>query len=282
MIKYIIISFLIIYCSIKANEPEGNKYVKAEIMTPANYYKPGLPIPLAIKMHIADGWHIYWVNSGDSGMPTEIRLDVPSDFDVSPFLLPYPQRFSYHEMADYGFKGIVYAVTNIHTQPSHSSDLKITATLDFLVCKDKCIPGKIVLEHSLPINLSPTKEYLDTKRNLELARQIEFIPTTNHSFQFKAVKKENSIELEIIAPDWFERDIEDIWFFPYKPGYFDNGAEQKVQRIGNRLVLDLKLDNFRDGEQDTVYGVLVSQSGLAYHDMLDIWLNSIIINVPIE
>jgi len=55
---------------------------KARVDTVANVsaIAPGQPFMLGFKFTIAPGWHIYWKNPGDSGLPTEVKLNLPEGF----------------------------------------------------------------------------------------------------------------------------------------------------------------------------------------------------------
>ena len=58
---------------------EGSKYVRAELVT----LHSSLQIPnqqaqvqteLGVHCRIAPGWHIYWKNSGETALPTQVKL----------------------------------------------------------------------------------------------------------------------------------------------------------------------------------------------------------------
>ncbi|MGA0790991.1 MAG: protein-disulfide reductase DsbD domain-containing protein, partial [Burkholderiaceae bacterium] len=71
----------------------------------------GQPFEIGLRLRHAPLWHTYWVNPGDSGLPTEFelnlldasgaRLAVP----VEPIQWPAPHRLPVGPLASYGFEG---------------------------------------------------------------------------------------------------------------------------------------------------------------------------------
>ena len=38
------------------------------------------------------GWHVYWVNAGDSGQPPRVTWVAPAGYEVGPLAWPQPTR----------------------------------------------------------------------------------------------------------------------------------------------------------------------------------------------
>ena len=53
---------------------------------------PGGEVELAIHMRPAPGWHGYWLNPGDAGLPMEVEWQLPKGFAVGPLRYPVPTR----------------------------------------------------------------------------------------------------------------------------------------------------------------------------------------------
>src|SRR5262249_2465322 len=51
------------------------------------------------------GWHIYWRNPGDSGLPTAIDRSLPPGFSVGHILWPLPEHFVQNGIGNYGYAG---------------------------------------------------------------------------------------------------------------------------------------------------------------------------------
>ena len=51
---------------------------------------PGGEVELAIHMRPAPGWHGYWQNPGDAGLPMDVKWQLPKGFAAGPLRYPVP------------------------------------------------------------------------------------------------------------------------------------------------------------------------------------------------
>ena len=71
--------------------------------------EPGSQLCVALALTMEEGWHIYWKNPGDSGLPTSIQWNLPEGFSVEETKWPYPQRFETSGIVSFGYAGeLVY------------------------------------------------------------------------------------------------------------------------------------------------------------------------------
>ena len=47
--------------------------VEAELVSDKLAAQPGKPVLVGLKLRMAEHWHTYWKNPGDSGLPTRIN-----------------------------------------------------------------------------------------------------------------------------------------------------------------------------------------------------------------
>ena len=97
-------------------------------------------IPFLFEME--PGWHIYWKNPGDSGLPTTINTREVS----TTTWYPAPETIHWSGMVNYGYKK---AVTLYQTVDMSSLDQNsvLSHHIQYLSCKDICIPGEVMLTH---------------------------------------------------------------------------------------------------------------------------------------
>lgn len=116
--------------------------------------EPGQPFEVAFQIEIEKAWHTYWKNSGDAGLPPDVRWKLPPGFDASPLDHPAPKRH-----VDRG--GIV---TFVHedrpiliatlTPPEglpRGGTVELTGEMALLVCKLQCIRLSRAFKLSLPV-----------------------------------------------------------------------------------------------------------------------------------
>jgi thiol:disulfide interchange protein DsbD len=74
---------------------ENGRHVTASLVAETQNVVAGPPLRLALGQQIESGWHPYWSNPGESGLPTTIDWRLPQGFRAGPIVWPVPERFSY-------------------------------------------------------------------------------------------------------------------------------------------------------------------------------------------
>src|SRR5438270_9233511 len=65
---------------------------------------PGGEIELAIHMRPAPGWHGYWLNPGDAGLPMDVQWQLPTGFSAGVLRYPVPTRLGISGLTNYVFE----------------------------------------------------------------------------------------------------------------------------------------------------------------------------------
>ncbi len=103
----------------------------------------GRAFTAGVRLKFAPGWHTYWQFSGDSGAPVKIEWKLPPGFTAG--AIPWPLPVSHKDDGDhvtYLHEGEVLLLTEIvppATLPA--GDVKLAATVSWLVCELTCVPG---------------------------------------------------------------------------------------------------------------------------------------------
>ncbi len=105
---------------------------------------------IGVLFDLDPGWHIYWRNSGDTGLPTELDIRVPGA-SVGPIEWPAPRAFSEADGAfvTYGYEDRVLLMTDVTLDPDYTGAREITVDADVLICKNECIPADVSIRRSL-------------------------------------------------------------------------------------------------------------------------------------
>src|SRR3954452_24928985 len=64
---------------------------------------PGGEVELAVHMRPAPGWHGYWLNPGDAGLPMDVKWQLPKGFVIGPLRYPVPTRLTVAGIMNYVF-----------------------------------------------------------------------------------------------------------------------------------------------------------------------------------
>jgi DsbC/DsbD-like thiol-disulfide interchange protein len=134
-------------------------HVQADLLSDVSAVQPGKPFWLGVRLTIDDGWHVYWKNAGDAGLPTRIKLKLPDGFTAGPIQFPAPHRFVQPgNIVIFGYEGTVMLLAKITPPATLPADFQgqFVADVSWLVCSQEiCLPGKASLNQTLSLASSP-------------------------------------------------------------------------------------------------------------------------------
>ncbi len=120
----------------------GPDHVRVDLLADTSAVQPGRPFTVAIRFRIDPGWHIYWTNPGDSGLPTRVKLDLPPGFTAGPVQYPVPAVLRLPGgITDYGYEGRATLLQAVMPPTVLPATVRLTAHVDYLVCREDCLPG---------------------------------------------------------------------------------------------------------------------------------------------
>lgn len=129
--------------------------VKAQLLADVAAVQPGKPFTVGVLLRMKPGWHVYWKNPGDSGLPTLVEFKVPQGFVLGQLQWPIPMRFDQPgNIVGYGYADSVLLVAKVHAPKTVSlgSTIPIQAKVEWLSCEQVCIPGEARLSLRLPVS----------------------------------------------------------------------------------------------------------------------------------
>jgi len=133
--------------------PVQTEHVEAELVAENLGLAAGGENWLGLRLRPQEGWHVYWRNPGDSGLPTALVWSLPPGLSAGEIEWPYPHRSQLGDIVNYGYGSEVLLPVRL-TVPadwSGGSPVVLSAKAKWLVCKDICIPGSADLSLSLPV-----------------------------------------------------------------------------------------------------------------------------------
>lgn len=95
---------------------------------------------LGVEFYLPEGWHVYWKNPGDSGLPPKVKS---SHADVVLGAIEYaaPERFVAFDVVGYGYHKATLMTVPVEIKNVLQDVVSADISVDFLMCKDICIPG---------------------------------------------------------------------------------------------------------------------------------------------
>jgi len=134
---------------------DGSARVETRIVSPAGGVAPGDDALLVIRMTHDEHWHTYWPGRNDTGLGTTIAFDDAEGLSLGDPIWPTPERhLAPGDILDHVYEGEVEVLIPIHADAAleHGATLPVRARVDFLVCKDLCLPGTDRVETTLRID----------------------------------------------------------------------------------------------------------------------------------
>lgn len=132
---------------------KGNEVVKASLVADTSSIEPGKPFRVGVRLVMDPGWHTYWKDPGDAGLPTTVSWKLPNGFTAGELGWPTPlQVIEPGNIKANAYTGEVL-LTTVITPPKTLSEKQVTisAVVDWLVCEHSCVPGKADVTLSLPV-----------------------------------------------------------------------------------------------------------------------------------
>lgn len=164
---------LLLAHSAGAQTYQGKELVKASLQANTAAIVPGKTFNVGLLLRMAPGWHTYWKFSGDAGLPTEIKWNLPAGWKVGEIQWPIPLKTNDPgDIQTYGYQDEILLIQEM-TPPTEigGSPVKLSAQADWLVCEKICIPGNANVELELP-----TSATADPKNTDLFARYLRLVP----------------------------------------------------------------------------------------------------------
>ena len=123
---------------------------RVELLAETPAPRPGGRFTVGLAMEPRPGWHTYWENPGDSGMPTRAVWTLPAGVTAGELRYPVPDTFLVSGIMNhvYGHRNMLLA--DIDVPAGAAGALPLAVKLDWLVCNDKlCVPESATLKLAL-------------------------------------------------------------------------------------------------------------------------------------
>jgi DsbC/DsbD-like thiol-disulfide interchange protein len=180
-------------------------------------------------MDIRSGWHTYWKNPGDSGLPLRIRWNLPAGFSAGEIQWPAPERFEEHGLVTYGYHGDVLLPVEIAPPADLNADsVTIGGAFVWLECAEICLPDSARLSLTLPVGRAPPTPGPSAPAFTAALSQI---PAKAPGWTFSAEAGPRAILLAFRAP--LDVSPKTAYLFVDQPLLVDYAAPQGFERTGN-------------------------------------------------
>jgi len=211
---------------------------------------PGREVELAIVMRPKPGWHGYWLNPGDAGLPMHVDWQLPAGVVAGPLRYPVPTRLSIFGLMNYVYERDYAVLVRLKVPAGAKGVIPIRAAARWLACTDKiCVPEAGMIALDLPVG---------TGQPTERARFDEWRRALPRPLASPAHFALSGDRLRIAIPLPRKLTLGDPYIFPAADGPVEYAAPQRFRRSGDTLIADLRR---KRGEPAEFSGVLALGDG---------------------
>ena len=240
--------------------PVHAQHLTVELVPLEGSIQPGGSAQVGLHFLLDKGWHVYWINAGDSGEPPSIKWNLPAGITAGAMQFPAPRRLPLGPLMDFGYENeVLFPVTlNADSTLKAPGTTDLSAHVNWLVCREVCIPGKADL--ALPLALTTQKGPVDPGRQALFDRFHSLMPQplpSSSQAAFASTPTRFTLALQ-------GHSATNAQFFPFDADQIANAAPQPVREVKGGLEISLKKDENFHGQLDHLNGVLLLGDGTAY------------------
>jgi thiol:disulfide interchange protein DsbD len=214
---------------VPAKDAVAAPHVAASLVAEADAVVPGRALALGVRLRMEAGWHTYWRNPGDAGLPTRARFTLPGGFTAGELQWPAPERFASGPIASYGYSGEVLLPVAVRVPATlAASEVRLAARVDWLECRDACLPGRAEVSLVLPVR-SASRPGPAAAAFAEARRRL---PAPHPGWNVSATREGSDLVLAV-RPSGQEAPRA-AYFFPLEPRVIDHAREQALERAAAR------------------------------------------------
>lgn len=180
---FVVLALWISASNVHSAESISADHVRISWLAPTQFGTETPERQIGILFEVDPEWHVYWRNPGDSGAAPKFSFRS-EEAHVSEPRWPYPTRLPIAHLTNLGYPSDIaylFDLTLTALDPNgagrNGADLKkvtLTAELEWLVCKEDCIPGFGTLTLERP--LGPGSDLWDEQTATVLDRYQTMLP----------------------------------------------------------------------------------------------------------
>ena len=232
-----------------------------ELVAEKQWIAAGHPFNVALQFELEKGWHVYWVNPGDSGEPPRVTWDLPAGITAGDIEWPAPRRLGTASIVDYGYEDAVMLIVPMSAEANLAAQgpVQIAAEVKVLVCREMCIPGKAQVSLTLPVKAQPPPADAQSSHLFAAARKA--LPRqTPANWKFGLFETNDSL----VLTGNLGRRITYAIFFPLAESQVSNAGPQTLVPTASGFSLTLRKSDQLLKPIARLKGVLVLSGERAY------------------
>lgn len=212
-------------------------HARVEVLAEHTVVEPGGATWLAVRLSLADGWHTYWKNPGDSGEPTRLDWTLPEGTEVGEIVWPVPERIPFGPFVNFGYHGEPIHLVRLEIAGDWpvGRSIRVDVRARWLVCEEICIPEEADL--GIDLDVGAAARLAGERSAAVFAQARRNLPPTQPVRGAFGVA-DGVLSLELSRTD-LPAVARDFFFFPGEWGAVEPGAPQDWSVTGDTVVARL-------------------------------------------
>jgi thiol:disulfide interchange protein DsbD len=249
--------------ALAASSAADAPHLHVQLVVPEDQLYPAGNNIVGLYFKLEPGWHVYWKNAGDAGGPPHIHWTLPAGVTAGSMQFPAPQRLPLGPLMDFGYENEVLFPLKLEVAPTvKDSKAVVDAKVDWLVCREVCIPGKAELSTTLQLVSGKPAVVTGSGVDAELVKRLANTLPSSLPPGVKAVFQSTQTGFRLGVETGHREST--AAFFPADQDILSNPAPQKVSPTAKGFVLDLKKDANLAANPGQLNGILELSGGRAY------------------
>ena len=179
---------------------------KVRLISPMTASNNNNQLILALEYELEEEWKTYWKSPGGGGFPQKIIWNNSSNVKDIKILWPEPIEFEILGLKSIGYKDKVIFPLIVDIE-DNEKQTNLNLNINYLVCRDVCIPGNADIFLNLPSGDGAYTDYffeIEKVLSTTLNNKIDFTPISN--FSIKAIENSNDVifDIEISTNSFFD------------------------------------------------------------------------------
>jgi thiol:disulfide interchange protein DsbD len=238
----------------------GETPVRARLIAARHAAEAGETVLVGLHLQQDEGWHTYWRNPGDAGLPTRIRWELPKGMRAGGILWPAPHEFT--DPADvlgYGYDVETVLLSEISLDDDLGpGEYTLLGHVDWLMCREVCILDSTKVKLSLKVGIGAGESVPSERELIEAAKARLPRPASEWP----------RLRLDLTTPDRLragERgdallrvagvsDGTSLRWFPYAPETLYPGRAQSFEEDPLALRLPFEIDEMQAEDESIAWG----------------------------
>lgn len=241
------------------------QHLSVQLVVPPAQVFPGQSFTAGLYFKLEPGWHVYWINAGDSGEPPQIRWTLPAGISAGAMQFPAPRRLPLGPLMDFGYEKKVLFPIPLQVAADFNpggSSVKLGGNVSWLVCREVCIPGKATLSIVRPALKRQTGSPAFVPADAQLIERFRnTLPRTLPAGDVARFQSRPRGFTLVVKTGSRNRSAE---FFPFDQNLIANAAPQPARLLPNGVEISLTKDQNLTTVPRELHGLLVLGDGQAF------------------